>query len=68
MTYATAHGNSISLNHLSRPGLEPASSWILVGLVTIEPQQELLEAQFDPAQWVKGSGIAAAMVYAAAAA
>ena len=25
-----------------RPGIEPASSWILVGFVTAEPQRELL--------------------------
>ena len=29
------------LTHWSRPGIEPVSSWILVGFVTSEPQQEL---------------------------
>ena len=31
-----------SLTHWPRPGIEPASSWILVGLITSESQQELL--------------------------
>ena len=30
-----------SLTHWVRPGMEPASSWILVRFVTTEPQQEL---------------------------
>jgi len=34
VTYTTAHR--------VRPGLEPASSWIPVGFVTTEPQEELL--------------------------
>ena len=29
MTYTTAHGNAGSLTHGVRPGIEPASSWIL---------------------------------------
>ena len=33
VTYTTAHGNDKSLTCLARPGMEPASSWILVGLV-----------------------------------
>ena len=36
--YTTAHGNAESLIHLVKPGIEPASSWILVGFVTTEPQ------------------------------
>jgi len=35
------HGKSGSLNHWEGPGIEPTSSWILVGFVTPEPQQEL---------------------------
>ena len=31
-TYTSAHGNSRSLTHWARPGIEPTSSWILVGL------------------------------------
>ena len=29
-TYTTAHGNNGSLTHWARPGIEPATSWILV--------------------------------------
>ena len=41
MIYAAAHGNARSLTHWVRPGIKPASSWILVGLATTEPQCEL---------------------------
>ena len=33
MTYTTAHGNARSLTHWLRPGIEPASSWILVEFI-----------------------------------
>ena len=36
VTHTTAHGNTGSLTHGARPGMEPASSWILVGFVTTE--------------------------------
>ena len=36
--YTTAHGNTISLTHQARPGMEAASPWILVKFVTPEPQ------------------------------
>ena len=36
VTYTTAHGNARSLTHLARPGIKPASSWIL-GFVSAEP-------------------------------
>ena len=39
--YTTAH-NSGSLTHWMRSGIEPATSWMLVGLVTTEPQWQLL--------------------------
>ena len=39
--YTATHGNTVSLTHWSRPGIEPTSSWILVGFVTTEPQWEL---------------------------
>lgn len=39
MTYSTAHGNSGSLTHWARPGIEP--SWILAGFVSAVPQWEL---------------------------
>ena len=41
LTYTTAHSNSGSLTHWVRPGIQPTSSWILVGFVTTEPQREL---------------------------
>ena len=38
--YTTAHGNAGPLNYWVRPGIESASSWILVQVVTAEPQRE----------------------------
>ena len=38
VTYITAHGNT--LTHWARLGIEPVSSWPLVGFVTTEPCQE----------------------------
>ena len=34
-TSTTAHSNSRSLTHWERPGIEPSSSWILVGFSTL---------------------------------
>ena len=39
--YTTAHSNAGSLTHWEGPGIKPASSWILVGIVSTEPQWEL---------------------------
>ena len=36
---ATSHSNARALTHGARPGIEPASSWIL--FVTAEPRWEL---------------------------
>ena len=33
VTYTTAHSNSRSSTHWARPGIEPMSSWMLVGFV-----------------------------------
>ena len=33
MTYTTAHGNVRSLTQWTRPGMEPATSWLLAGFV-----------------------------------
>ena len=33
-----SHSDARSFTHWARPGIEPTSSWILVGLVTTEPQ------------------------------
>ena len=40
-TYVTAHCNAGSLIHWVRPGIEPTSSWILVGFVSSELQWAL---------------------------
>ena len=45
-TYTAAHSNPRSLTHWAGPGIEPASSWILVGFATIEPQGEFLRGLF----------------------
>ena len=42
VTYTKAHGNAGSLTQRARPGIRPASSWILVRFVSAEPQWELL--------------------------
>ena len=47
VTYTTAQGNSGSLTHWARPGIESASKWILVGFVSVTPQWELLECVSD---------------------
>ena len=41
VTDTTAHSNARSLTYRAGPGIQPASSWILVGFVTTEPQGEL---------------------------
>ena len=40
-TCTTAQGNARSSNHWARPGIEPASSWMLVRFISAEPQREL---------------------------
>ena len=45
-TYTTAHSNTRSLTHWARPGIKPVSSWILVRLVSTEPERELLLKNF----------------------
>ena len=45
-TYTTGHSNTRSLTHRVKPGIKPASSWILVRFITAEPQQELLIVLF----------------------
>ena len=41
LAYTVVHGTTGSLTHWARPGIKPAFSWILVGLVTAEPWREL---------------------------
>ena len=59
-TYTRAHSNSGSSNPQARPGIKPASSSILVGLVTTAPQQELprlvFEKPFLSALWESTGG------------
>ena len=40
--YAIVHSNAGSLTHWSRPGIEPETSWFLVGFVSAVPRRELL--------------------------
>ena len=40
VTYTTAQGKTGFLTHWERPRIEPASSWLLVGFIITEPQQE----------------------------
>ena len=42
VTYTTACGNTRSLTHWARPGIEPANSWFLVRFISTAPWQELL--------------------------
>ena len=41
--YTAAHGNAKSLTHWARPGIEPTTSWFLVGFVSAAPRRELLK-------------------------
>ena len=41
-SYITAHGNTRSLTHWARPGIEPVTSSFLVRFVSAAPQRELL--------------------------
>ena len=50
VTYTTAHGNARSSTHRVRPGMEPTSSWILVGFITVAPQREFPQLGFKPKQ------------------
>ena len=41
VTCTTAHDNAGSVIHYARPGIEPASSWIVVRFISTKPQREL---------------------------
>jgi len=45
-THTTAHGNTRSLTHWARPGIEPATSWFLVGFISTAPWQELWYSKY----------------------
>ena len=44
--YTPVHGNARSPTHWMRPGIVPASSWILVGFASTVPQWELQPLKF----------------------
>ena len=41
------HSNAGFLTHSARPGIEPESSWILVGFTSSEPQWEVLKQKLE---------------------
>ena len=41
-TYTIVRSNTGSLTHWAKPGIKPASSWILVRFVSTAPQRELI--------------------------
>ena len=41
-TYTAAHSDTGSLTHCARPGIEPTTSWFLVGFISTVPRWELL--------------------------
>ena len=45
--YTTARSNAESLTHRVRPGIEPASSKLLVRFISAEPWREFLEQTLD---------------------
>ena len=45
-TYTVAQGNTRSLTHKARPGIECGSSWLLLRFVSSEPQQEFPKPYF----------------------
>ena len=42
-TYTTAHSHTGSLTHCVRPGIKPATSWLLVRFLSTAPWWELLQ-------------------------
>ena len=51
------NGNTESLTHWVGPGIEPTASWILVGFITTEPQQELQTSSFPTEDWITPSHV-----------
>ena len=47
MTYTTAHSNAGFLTHWMRPGIEPLSSWMLVGFFSAEWRQNSNSSNLD---------------------
>ena len=46
VTYTIAHGNAGSLTHCTRPGIEPETSWFLVGFVSAAPRRNSRKSSF----------------------
>ena len=46
-TCTTAHSNAASLTHWARPGIQPETSWLLVGFFSTVLQWELLWCMFS---------------------
>ena len=57
MTYTTAHGNTRSLTHWVRSGMEPVSSWMLIIFVSTESWWDFFF--FGTSHSVCGSGVQA---------
>ena len=45
--YTTAHGNAWSVTHWKRPGIEPTTSWSLVGFISAAQWRELQHSDFS---------------------
>ena len=52
MTDTTAHGNGRSLTHWARPGIEPVSSWMLVGFPNHWADGNSQECSLRKGDWV----------------
>ena len=52
LTYTTAHSNAGSLTHWARRGIEPSSSWILVGFITAMPPWALPNFHYFLSYWL----------------
>ena len=49
VNYTAAHGNAGCLSQWARPGIEPASSWILAGFITTPGTPENYKYKYN--QW-----------------
>ena len=67
-----SHSNARSLTHWARPGIEPTSSWILLGFLTTAPSRELptffffffLTQYFSIRYLLKTSSVPGTLLYA----
>ena len=49
--YTATHGSARSLTHCARPGIEPTTSWILVGFMTTQPHVAFLNLYLMYPSW-----------------